>query len=164
MRLQSCKPGHQAFSSETFHSSLWLHQHWLCRVTLLPLLLGSRRHTPAPKNQPSWHHLVKDTHPVLKYRFKTDFCFDIPRSSLIVSVSLLDEQILMARNKQTKKSWYLSNKKHGLPIHQKLLFGTSLVVQWLRLCAPNSGGLGSIPGQGARSHMQQLRPSAAKLK
>ena len=42
--------------------------------------------------------------------------------------------------------------------------GTSLVVQWLRLCAPNAGALGSIPGQGARSHMQQLRPSEAKLK
>ena len=27
--------------------------------------------------------------------------------------------------------------------------GTSLVVQWLRLCAPNAG---SIPGQGTRSH------------
>ena len=23
---------------------------------------------------------------------------------------------------------------------------TSLVVQWLRLCTPNAGGLGSIPG------------------
>ena len=31
--------------------------------------------------------------------------------------------------------------------------GTSLVVQWLRLHAPNAGRLGSIPGQGARSHM-----------
>ena len=41
---------------------------------------------------------------------------------------------------------------------------TSLVIQWLRLCTPNAGGLGSIPGQGARSRMQQLRPSAAKLK
>ena len=30
--------------------------------------------------------------------------------------------------------------------------GTSLVAQWLRLCAPNAGGLGSIPGQGTRSH------------
>ena len=35
--------------------------------------------------------------------------------------------------------------------------GTSLVVQWLRLRAPNSGGLGSIPGQGTRSHMPQLK-------
>ena len=31
--------------------------------------------------------------------------------------------------------------------------GTSLVVQWLRLHAPNAGGLGSIPGRGTRSHM-----------
>ena len=27
------------------------------------------------------------------------------------------------------------------------------MVQWLRLCAPNAVGLGSIPGQGTRSHM-----------
>ena len=26
--------------------------------------------------------------------------------------------------------------------------GTPLVVQWVRLLAPNAGGLGSIPGQG----------------
>ena len=31
--------------------------------------------------------------------------------------------------------------------------GTSPVVQWLRFHAPNAGGLGSIPGQGTRSHM-----------
>ena len=34
---------------------------------------------------------------------------------------------------------------------------TSLVVQWLRLHAPNAEGLGLIPGQGTRSHM--LQPS-----
>ena len=50
--------------------------------------------------------------------------------------------------------------------------------QWLRLCAPNAGGSGLIPGQGTRyhmlqlkilypstqkrSHVPQLRPSAAK--
>ena len=28
--------------------------------------------------------------------------------------------------------------------------GTSLAVQWLRLCAPNAGGMGSIPGQGTK--------------
>ena len=46
---------------------------------------------------------------------------------------------------------------------------TSLVVQWLRLRAPNAGGPGSIPGQGTRSHMPQqrvhrpqLRPGTAK--
>ena len=34
---------------------------------------------------------------------------------------------------------------------------TFLVVQWLRLCTPNAGGLGLIPGQRTRSHMLQLR-------
>ena len=33
----------------------------------------------------------------------------------------------------------------------------SLLVQWLRLPAPNAGGPGSIPGQGTRSHMSQPR-------
>ena len=28
--------------------------------------------------------------------------------------------------------------------------GNSLVVQLLRLCAPNAGGMGSIPGQGTK--------------
>ena len=31
------------------------------------------------------------------------------------------------------------------------------VVQWVKLCAPNAGGLGSIPGQGITSCMLQLR-------
>ena len=40
--------------------------------------------------------------------------------------------------------------------------GISLVVQWLRLHAPNAGSPGLIPGQGTRSHMLQLRSGAAK--
>ena len=31
--------------------------------------------------------------------------------------------------------------------------GTSLVVQWLRLGTPNTGGPGSIPGQGTRPYV-----------
>ena len=42
--------------------------------------------------------------------------------------------------------------------------GTSLVVQWLRLHAPNAGGPGSIPGQGTRSHMLQLSVPVQQLK
>ena len=34
--------------------------------------------------------------------------------------------------------------------------GTSLLVQWLRIHAPSVGGLGLIPCQGTRSHLQQL--------
>ena len=44
----------------------------------------------------------------------------------------------------------------------KCIEGTSLVVQWLRLWAPNAGGLCSIPSRGTRSRMPQLRPGAAK--
>ena len=47
---------------------------------------------------------------------------------------------------------------------------TFLVVQWLKLCTPKAGVLGSTDGQGTRSHMPQLkeptcctlRPGAAK--
>ena len=37
-----------------------------------------------------------------------------------------------------------------------------LVVQRLRLCAPSTGGSSSIPGQGTRYHIPQLRPSTDK--
>ena len=36
-------------------------------------------------------------------------------------------------------------------------YGTSLVIQWLRLRALNAGGLGLIPGWGTRAHMLQLK-------
>ena len=42
--------------------------------------------------------------------------------------------------------------------------GMSLVVQWLRLHAPNSGDLGSIPGQGTRSQRSQLKIPSVKMK
>ena len=41
---------------------------------------------------------------------------------------------------------------------------TSLVVQWLIFCPPLAGGLGSIPGQGTRSHMLQPRVHRPKTK
>ena len=46
----------------------------------------------------------------------------------------------------------------------KVISGTSLVVQWLRLHAPNAGAQGSIPGQGTRSHMPQLKIPCAATK
>ena len=41
---------------------------------------------------------------------------------------------------------------------------TSLVVQWLRLHAPNAGGSGSIPSQGTRSHVLQQSVHMLQLK
>ena len=35
-------------------------------------------------------------------------------------------------------------------VYIKQVARTSLVVQWLRLCAPNAEGPGSIPGQGTK--------------
>ena len=48
--------------------------------------------------------------------------------------------------------YYAAIKSDGL--------GTSLVVQWLRLHAPNAGGLGLIPGQGTRSHTHAATKSS----
>ena len=42
--------------------------------------------------------------------------------------------------------------------------GAFLVIQWLRLHTPNAGGLDSIPGQGTRSHILQLRVHRPQLK
>ena len=43
--------------------------------------------------------------------------------------------------------------------------GTSLVVQWLRLCADNAGGVGLIPGQGIKiPHAMQHNQKVTKLK
>ena len=42
--------------------------------------------------------------------------------------------------------------------------GTSPVVQWPRLQAPNTGGPGSVFGQGTRSHMLQLKVLRAATK
>ena len=36
------------------------------------------------------------------------------------------------------------------------------MILWLRLNTPIVAGLGSIPGQGTRSHILQLRPDIAK--
>ena len=50
------------------------------------------------------------------------------------------------------------SEKVGLKFNiKKTNSGTSLVVQWLRLHAPNAGDPGLIPGQGTRFHMPQLR-------
>ena len=64
-------------------------------------------------------------------------------------------------------------QRHSLKCARRALVNktvgrTSLLVQWLRLYTSNVGGrgwgLGSIPGQGSRSHMPQLRVHMPQLK
>ena len=40
----------------------------------------------------------------------------------------------------------------------------SLLAQWLGRLTPNTEGPGSVPGQGTRSHMSQLRVCAPQLR
>ena len=53
---------------------------------------------------------------------------------------------------------------YGLFQFKKIKKGTSLVVQWLRLLAPDTGGLGLIPDHETRSHMLQLRDGMLQLR
>ena len=47
----------------------------------------------------------------------------------------------------------------------KVVFlGTSRLVQWLRLCAPNAGDMGMISAQGTGSHMLQVGVCMPQLK
>ena len=71
--------------------------------------------------------------------------------------SFLSGQLEKARVWQQIPS---TEKNKGINIKKNP--GTSLAVQWLRVCTPNAGDLGSIPGQGTRSHIPQLRPGVAK--
>ena len=53
---------------------------------------------------------------------------------------------------------------HRLDDSKVMVGRTCLVVQWLRLCAPNAGDPSSILGQGTRSHMPQLKIPHATMK
>ena len=71
----------------------------------------------------------------------------------------------MAESEEELNSLLMKVKEESEKVGLKLsIQRDSLVVQWLRLHAPNAGPLGSIPGQGTRSHMLQLRPGTAKKK
>ena len=53
----------------------------------------------------------------------------------------VERRLLLGRKAMTNLDSVLKSK------------GTSLVAQWLRLCSPNAGGLGSIPGRGTGFYM-----------
>ena len=60
-----------------------------------------------------------------------------------------------------KVVWVLLDRQ---PLQDTTEAETSLVVQWLRLCVTNAGILGSILGQGTRSHKPLLRVCMSQLK
>ena len=62
------------------------------------------------------------------------------------------------------KSYTLTINIWSLLYENYIPIGTSLLVQWLKLHAPNAGGSGLIPSQGTRSHMPQLKIPHATTK
>ena len=61
--------------------------------------------------------------------------------------------------------FHVSKIRGRMTFYKELLkIGTYLVEQWVRARVPSAGGLGSTPGQGTRSHMQQPRIHMPQLK
>ena len=55
--------------------------------------------------------------------------------------------------------FHCQNNKFIPALKQVQVLGTSLVVQRVRLHAPNAGGPGLLPGQGTRSHIHDATKS-----
>ena len=89
-----------------------------------------------------------------------------PESPALQADSLLSEHqgSLVHGSKIKKQENFLPAPSVKSSWERRLSTWISLVVQWLRLHAANAGGLGSIPGQGTRSHMLQLRVHMPQLK
>ena len=61
--------------------------------------------------------------------------------------------------------FHVSEIRGRMTFYKELLkIGTYLVAQWVRARVPSAGGLGSTPGQGTRSYMQQPRIHMPQLK
>ena len=114
-------------------------------------------------NKNRWHTVYKDD------IFIRGFRCHIPNDEILGSIdsfwiefssSQIISWILGGENRRNKPIGgsltpsRFSGKIYGPNLRSP---GTSLVVQWLRLHTPNAGGQGSIPGQGTRSHMSQLK-------
>lgn len=89
---------------------------------------------------------------------------EIPAASQKKTFKLLNHgrQNIQLRSVRWKLKSEVSQESQVQIRSYKSKAGASLVVQRLRLRIPNAGDLGSIPGQGIRPRMPQLRPRAAK--
>ena len=83
-----------------------------------------------------------------------DFILRAPKSLQMVTAPMKLKMLASWKKSYDQPRQHIRKQRHG----------TSLMVQWLRLCVPNAEGLGSIPGQGTRSHMTQLRVCMSQLK
>ena len=77
-------------------------------------------------------------------------CTETCRSSVYAHKILSPLSLSTLKTIENRNIVYWEPTLHG--VQNRRVTGTSLVVQWLRLHAPNAGGMGLIPGRG-RSHM-----------
>ena len=84
------------------------------------------------------------------FRMATSLCPHMREKERVSSVSLYKDMNPIMRTLMT-------SSKHNYLLKSPVFRGIFLVVQWLRLCTPNARGLGSIPIQGTRSHLPQLK-------
>ena len=118
----------------TDQGSIWTHSSQLHKFLLTMLKVLSphfSKDSPFPKDWRKFHRLPGICRP------------------LWPSLIWLTSSYLLA---SLRPFW----RNHSLM--QQTLRGSSLAVQWLRLCTPNAGGPDSTPGQGTRSHMTQQGP------
>ena len=111
---------------------------------------------PPPSFQP---HPLEPIQRKVIFRKENDINIYIKHSSFYSSVITLNKNLVFTGHTQLqiKAPPSIQIKAGEIPLRKKASGGTSLVVQWLRLCAPNAGGLGSIPGWGTRPCMPQLK-------
>ena len=97
------------------------------------------------------HDLLQSTFPinVVKLAPQYSLSHSLP-SRYILAVESSIPQLLSVHNLEA--NYFIKNIR-----------GTSLAVQWLRLCASNAGGVGSIPGAGTKIP-HALRPKKEKRK
>ena len=118
-----------------------LLQHKLTTQEYFPLLFFSLSPTLLlHSNNYHWESILIS---LILFHHQNNFCWSLSRDS---QTAPFLAKILNRLKNKTKFSFVRMSQ-----------IGTSLVVQWLRLCAPNAWGPDLIPGQGTRSHLPQLR-------
>ena len=103
----------------------------------MPLIKESREHTSLSLSMMLW---LKPEQPSWTMRWRTQ------------DKRILNSQPCEAAILNSNHFWilYMWEGEYFPPCLNYATFGTSLVLQWLRLCSPNAGGLSSIPGQGSK--------------
>ena len=192
MHLPETTPLSCPFSPSPWHFSehLWFIfklqgfiMHWFSPRTLPQMPKKNHMHRAMIRGEQCFHQapwllsarlaLLHTACPDLQLSYRVEDNLRVP--------SKLDrKQRFVAFSYTSKHTWFPSrpkkkerDKNSFPPCMSRLLpcllknnwrGGTSLVVQWLRLHAPNARGMGSIPGQGTRSHMPPLRVHMPQLK